>query len=155
MAAVVLDKFSAPQQGSLYTDLLLDLKINYTQNTELKKRREIRDIQISRDIGAIKNSLFTLFTTMPGQKILNPTYGLNLMQYLFTSVSTSQAQIIGEAIFTGISKFEPRVRVRNINVDTNFDENQYSITMTIDVPSLDIFGVSLVGTLTESGYYFN
>lgn len=155
MAAVVLDKFSAPQQESLYTDLLLDLKINYTQNTELKKRREIRDIQTSRDIGAIKNSLFTLFTTMPGQKILNPTYGLNLMQYLFTSVSTSQAQIIGEAIFTGISKFEPRVRVRNINVDTNFDENQYSITMTIDVPSLDIFGVSLVGTLTESGYYFN
>lgn len=155
MAAVVLDTFSAPQEGPLYTDLLLDLKIDYTQNIELEKRREIKDLQRSEDLGAVKNSLYTLFTTMPGQKILNPIYGLNLMQYLFVPVSTTQAHIIGEAIFSGVNKFEPRVRIRNINVDANIEENQYSISMTIDVPSLNIFGTSIVGTLNDSGYYFN
>jgi len=155
MAAIVLDTFSAPEEGPLYTDLLLDLKVDYTQNTQLEKRREIKDLQRSEDIGAIKNSLFTLFTTMPGQKILNPIYGLNLMQYLFVPVSVSQAQIIGESIFTGIKKFEPRVAIRNINVEADVENNQYSIAMIISVPSLSINEVTLVGVLNESGYYFN
>jgi len=155
MAAIVLNSFSAPVSGALYKDLLVDLKIDFTQNTQLQKRREIKDLQRSEDIGAIKNSLFNLFTTMPGQKILNPIYGLNLMQYLFVPVSTSQARIIGESIFSGIRKFEPRVQVRKLNVEALTDENQYLISMIIDVPSLNIQGVSILSTLNDSGYYFN
>ena len=155
MAAIVLNSFSAPASGALYKDLLLDLKIGYTQDIELQKRREIKDLQRSDDLGAIKNSLLNLFTTMPGQKILNPIYGLNLMQYLFVPVSPSQAQIIGESIFSGIKKFEPRVQVRNINVEANIDENQYTISLLLDVPSLSIQGVTINGSLNDSGYYFN
>lgn len=155
MAAIVLNTFSAPASGSLYKDLLFDLKVDYTQNTQLEKRREIKDLQISEDIGAVKNSLFNLFTTMPGQKILNPIYGLNLMQYLFVPVSNSQARIIGESIFTGIRRFEPRVVVRKLNVEALTDENQYLISMIIDVPTLNIQGASILSTLNDSGYYFN
>lgn len=155
MAAILLNTFSSQASGAIYRDLLLDLKINYTQNTQLEKRREIKDLQRSEDIGAIKNSLFNLFTTMPGQKILNPIYGLNLMQYLFVPVSKSQGRIIGESIFSGIKRFEPRVRVRRINVDALEDQNQYNIFLIVDVPSLNIQGISLNGVLNDSGYYFN
>jgi len=155
MAAIVLNSLSVPLSGALYKDLLLDLKIGYTQNLELEKRREIKDLRRSDDIGAIKNSLFNLFTTMPGQKILNPIYGLNLMQYLFVPVSPSQAQIIGESIFSGIRKFEPRVQVRNINVEANINENEYKISLLLDVPSLNIQGVTINSSLNDSGYYFN
>lgn len=155
MAAIVVNAFSLPVSGAIYTDLLLDLKLNYTQNKQLGKRREIKDLQRSEDIGAIQNSLFNLFTTMPGQKILNPIFGLNLAQYLFVPISVTQARIIGESIFTGIKKFEPRVLLRNINVETDYDNNQYNIFMVIDVPTLNIQGVGLKGVLSDSGYYFN
>ena len=78
MAAIVINNLSVPSQKALYRDIVLDLKIDYTKNTQLEKRREIKDLQISENLGAIKNSLFNLFTTMPGQKILNPLFGLNL-----------------------------------------------------------------------------
>jgi len=155
MAAIVVNAFSLPVSGALYRDLLLDLKVNYTQNKQLEKRREIKDLQRSEDIGAIKNSLFNLFTTMPGQKILNPIFGLNLTQYLFVPISVTQARIIGEAIYTGVRKFEPRVFLRNINVETDYDNNQYNIFMIIDVPTLNIQGLGLKGVLSESGYYFD
>lgn len=155
MAAIVVNALSLPVSDVLYRDLKLDLAVNYTQNTQLEKRREIKDIQVEEDFGAVKNSLFNLFTTIPGQKILNPVYGLNLTQYLFVPVSVTQAQIIGESILTGIRRFEPRVSVLNINVDTDYENNQYNIVLELSIPSLNISRVSMKGVLSESGYYFD
>lgn len=155
MAAIVVNSLSLPVTDALYRDLRLDLKVNYTKNSELLKRRERRDIQVEEDFGAVKNSLFNLFTTIPGQKILNPVYGLNLAQYLFVPISVTQAQIIGESILTGIRRYETRVTVLNINVETDFDNNQYNILLQLSVPSLNITQVSIKGVLSESGYYFN
>jgi phage baseplate assembly protein W len=155
MAAIVVNSVTSSVSGSLYKDLLLDVKIDYTRNTQLLKRREVKDIQISEDIGAIKNSLFNLFTTMPGQKILNPVYGLNLTQYLFVQATRQQGRIIGETILKGVSKYEPRITMRKLNVEVDEDNNQYNIFMLIDVPTLNITGVSLKGVLSDSGYYFN
>ena len=155
MAAIVVNSVTSTVSGSLYKDLLLDVKIDYTRNPQLLKRREVSDIQISENINAIKNSLFNLFTTMPGQKILNPVYGLNLTQYLFVQATRQQGRIIGETILKGVSKYEPRVTMRKLNVEVDEDNNQYNIFMLIDVPTLNITGVSLKGVLGDSGYYFN
>jgi phage baseplate assembly protein W len=133
----------------------LDLKVNYTKNSQLLKKREIKDLQLSGDLDAIKNSLFNLFTTMPGQKILNPIYGLNLTQYLFVPVSDSQALVIRDTILNGVRRFEPRLTVEQVVVQTDYDGNQYNIFLRLNVPALNIEGVSLRGVLSESGYYFN
>jgi len=155
MAAIVVSSLTSTLSTATFKDLLLDLKVDYTKNTQLLKRREVRDIQISEDLGAIKNSLFNLFTTMPGQKILNPIYGLNLTQYLFVPISQTQARIIGETILKGVQKYEPRILIKKLNIEVDPDNNQYNIFMLINVPVLNITGVSLKGVLSESGYYFN
>ena len=92
---------------------------------------------------------------MPGQKILNPTYGLNLTQYLFVSVSDSQALLIRDTILNGVRRFEPRLTVDQVVVQADYDGNQYNIFLRLGVPALNIEGVSLRGALSESGYYFN
>lgn len=155
MAAIVVTSLTSTLSTATYKDLLLDLKVDYTKNLQLLKRREIKDIQISEDLGAIKNSLFNLFTTIPGQKILNPIYGLNLTQYLFVPVSQTQARIIGETILKGVQKYEPRVQLSKLNIEVDPDNNQYNVFMLINVPTLNITGVSLKGVLSESGYYFD
>ena len=155
MPAIIVNTLTSGVSGLTYKDLRLDLKINYTKNSQLLKRREIKDIQLSGDLDAIKNSLFNLFTTMPGQKILNPTYGLNLTQYLFVSVSDSQALLIRDTILNGVRRFEPRLTVDQVVVQADYDGNQYNIFLRLGVPALNIEGVSLRGALSESGYYFN
>lgn len=155
MAAIVVSSLTSTLSTATFKDLLLDLKVDYTKNTQLLKKREVKDIQISEDLGAIKNSLFNLFTTMPGQKILNPIYGLNLTQYLFVPISQTQARIIGETILKGVQKYEPRILIKKLNIEVDPDNNQYNIFMLINVPVLNITGVSLKGVLSESGYYFN
>lgn len=156
MASINLSFLQEPPRvdNHIYKDLHLDLEQNYTRGTELAKKLNIKDLKADYDLDAIKNSLFNLFTTLPGQKILNPVYGLNLMQFVFTSLSQSNARLIGKVIFEGTELFEPRVNILNINVNVDFDQNQYTINMNINVPSLNLSNVSIKGVLKESGFYF-
>jgi hypothetical protein len=142
-------------QGFTYSDLKLDLQFDYTRNNELLKNKEIKDSVNSLDFDAIRNSIFNLFTTIPGQKILNPAYGLSLAQYLFEGVSQNNGYLIAQEIVEGINKYEPRVYVNNVDVVVNVDQQQYDITLTITVPRITNQSFRLIGTLSNSGFYFN
>lgn len=157
MASIViteLNKFPK-ERNYTYKDLEVDLKIDYTKTNPLNNYKEQKDIVVDYDVSAIKNSIFNIFTTIPGQKILNPTFGLNLLYYLFTGITAENARMLGDTILKGITKFEPRVTVDNINITTDYENQQYTIDLFLSVPSLNIKGLQVKGTLAESGYYFN
>jgi phage baseplate assembly protein W len=157
MASIViteLNKFPK-ERDYTYKDLEVDLTIDYTKTNPLNNFKEQRDIVVDYDVAAIKNSIFNIFTTIPGQKILNPIFGLNLLYYLFTGITAENARMLGDTILKGITKFEPRVTVDNINITTDYDNQQYTIDLFLSVPSLNIKGLQVKGTLAESGYYFN
>lgn len=157
MASIViteLNKFPK-ERDYTYKDLEVDLEIDYTKTNPLNNFKEQRDIVVDYDVSAIKNSIFNIFTTIPGQKILNPTFGLNLLYYLFTGITAENARMLGDTILKGITRFEPRVTVDNIDITTDYDNQQYTIDLFLSVPSLNIKGLQVKGTLAESGYYFN
>lgn len=157
MASIVikdLNKFPN-ERDYTYKDIEFDLKIDYTKSNGVNSLREQKDITVDLDVAAIKNSIFNIFTTIPGQKILNPTFGLNLLYFLFDGISSTNARLLGDTILKGLNKFEPRVRVENIDITTDFDNQQYTIDLLLSVPSLNITGLQVKGTLAESGYYFN
>ncbi len=155
MAAKVIDSLKSVKANPLYTDLKLDLSLNYTRDPRIESKDTIKDIKVSDNLEAIKNSIFNIFTTMPGQKILNPVFGLNLLQFLFTGVTDENAQLIGENILSGLQKYEPRVVVQKIYVVPDAENNTYQIGLRLDVPTLNIKGLPLKGILSESGYYIS
>lgn len=156
MASIVIDTLKIRDKDKpIYTDLQLDLKNNYINNPRLESKNVVKDIKASYDIDAIKNSLLNLFVTVPGQKILNPVYGLNLLQFVFTGITNQNANTLGNLILEGIRKFEPRVEIKKINVFTDIENQTYEIGLRLSVPSLNIQEVTLKGVLSESGYYFN
>jgi phage baseplate assembly protein W len=157
MSSIVITELNKFPKGRDYTykDLEMDLKIDYTKTSPLNNFKEQKDIIVDYDVNAIKNSIFNIFTTIPGQKLLNPPFGLNLLYYLFTGITTENAKMLGDTILKGITKFEPRVSVDNINITTDYDNQQYIIDLFLSVPSLNIKGLQVKGTLAESGYYFN
>jgi len=111
-----------------------------------------KDLQADYDAAAIKNSIYSLFNTMPGQSLLNPLYGLDLTQYLFEPVNETNARNIGNAIVNGLSLYEPRVTVSNVNITLNLDEQTYYIDLNIIMPYLNNQAVNIPGTLSKTGY---
>ena len=100
------------------------------------------------------NCAVSLFNTVPGQNLLNPRYGLNLVQYLFEPVSESNAQYIGNTIVDNLSIFEPRIKITGLDVVINEDEQTYTITLSIEIPALNNKKIKIPGTITKTGYTF-
>lgn len=75
----------------------------------------------------IKQSLIILFNTNPGERIMLPEYGSALNKYLFDSISNSRRHLIREMIRTAILKFEPRITVNSIDIESSADDQRAGI----------------------------
>lgn len=111
-------------EKATFVDLTLDIDFNR------------KDLNVSFDELAIKNALYVLLNTFPGENILNPTLGINLQKNLFDQLTEANGYSIASSIRTAISKFEPRVKVEQIIVNILPDEQSYSVTILIRIPAL-------------------
>jgi hypothetical protein len=66
----------------------------------------------------IKQSLEILFNTSLGERVMLPEYGCELNRYLFDSISTSKIHFLRELIRSAILKYEPRITVNDILIDS-------------------------------------
>jgi len=144
---------AALEYGYLYKDLLLDLETSVYYNQQFNKGSVLKDVQGLFDIPSIKNSIANIFLTSPGQKILNPTFGIDLRRYLFDPVSDFTAFQIKTDITNNLTDQEPRIQLENTAVIPDTDRQEYYITLQINVPSLNMYGLSLKSLLNSDGYY--
>ena len=122
------------QKDYYYKDFHLDFEKSSVYSTSLQKKIEGNDLKVDFDESAIRNSLKNLFNTKPGQRFLFPRYGLDLNQFLFEAVNEFNGQLIGEKIVTSIEVFEPRVNLLQCNVIAKPDDNEYEITIVLEIP---------------------
>ena len=139
----------------LYRDVLLDLEeLNTADANNLHQTPQAIDLASSFDEGAVKNSIRNIFNTVPGEKLLNPEFGLALKRYLFAPLSQDIAESIGEEIIGGIEQYEPRARIDRCDVIVNYDQNEYIITLTLTIPPLNILQKRYSGFLSQTGFSF-
>jgi phage baseplate assembly protein W len=142
MANIVFDNLEKPKNVQYkkqftYADLKLDLKFDQVKESQLYSSVLEKDIVGSYDLGAIENSIINIFTTFPGDKILNPNFGLNLNQFLFVPVNFDTAKDIGDTIKNQIRLQENRVKVKLVEVLVDEDNQQYDINLTLAVPFIN------------------
>ena len=136
-----------------FSDLHLDIETPFTTVTEILAKNNKKDIKIDYDIGAIKNSIVNILTTSPGEKILNPTFGLDLRDYLFEPVTQFTADRISSQILTGLRNQEPRIRFNYPpQVIPNPEESEYTINLRVSIPFLDVSELFLNGLLKFDGF---
>jgi phage baseplate assembly protein W len=157
MASINLDIISVPDSDrndtAIYKDLHLDLSLDYTLSNELEKDEQITDIVADNNVGAIRNSLISLLTTSPGEKILNPLFGINFGDILFLPVTAERANVIGSNIVSNISKFEPRIKILNLEITPMIEEQEYICDFTYTIPRFNNQTLQLKGSLSQSGFY--
>tara|TARA_R110000824_G_scaffold4988_1_gene23387 strand:+ start:165 stop:653 length:489 start_codon:yes stop_codon:yes gene_type:complete len=151
--SVTKSENSALKQGYLYKDLLLDIESSVYYNKQLNKSVILKDIQGSYDMDAIKNSIKNIFLTSPGQKILSPEFGINLRRFIFEPATSFTAYRIKADILNNLPDMEPRITIQEVTVVPVPDEHEFFITLQINVPSLNAYGISLKSLLNSNGYY--
>lgn len=135
-----------------YSDLHLDLQKKYLIKNNFKQTPEINDLVLDYDLNAIKNSIRNIFNTTPGEKILNPRFGLNLKQFLFNPMSDLIAVDIAGLIRSKLPLFEPRISLNYVNVLPIYDENEYNIEISFSMPQLNTPAIKMSGALNSIGY---
>lgn len=71
----------------------------------------------------IKQSLFILFSTIPGERVMNPKYGCDLLQFVFDEMNTTTRTLIESTIKRAILLFEPRIKVDYVNVEMDVEKS--------------------------------
>ncbi len=75
---------------------------------------QVRMVEDEQDI---HESLIILFGTLPGERVLQPKFGLDLTPLLFEPLTTTLRTLLEDRITTTLLVHEPRIRVLALSVD--------------------------------------
>jgi uncharacterized protein len=76
-------------------------------------------VELLEDERDIESSLEILFTTRLGERIMQPTYGCDLQDLVFESLTLTQKTYLRDLIETAILYHEPRIRLDGVVLDTS------------------------------------
>ena len=86
---------------------------------------------------AIARSIRNLVLTTPGERFFNEDLGSGVSEVLFDNVDDISASVIRDEIETTIIRFEPRVKLQNVKVKGDFDNNQFDVTISYDIIGIE------------------
>jgi len=107
-----------------------DLSITFAKNPITN------DLMVVKDFVAIKKSVENLLTTYPGERFFNPNIGSRITNLLFEPLDFINASLVKSEIEYTINAFEPRVRLIEVIVDENYDDNGYDVEVEFEVVGL-------------------
>jgi phage baseplate assembly protein W len=81
------------------------------------------------DISAINNSISNILTTQIGSRCFQPTYGSDLLKFLFEPIDELTAQSISFHIANSIGNWEPRI---------DLDYGRTTVTPNLELPGFDV-----------------
>lgn len=101
-----------------YSDLEYNFEIDATGNPKVVLDEE-----------AINQSIKTILSTVPGERIMEPDFGSRVYALLFAPMDEITTKTLADTIRRAINRWENRVDVQNVVVDADEDNNRYDITI--------------------------
>ena len=87
---------------------------------------------------AIARAVRNIVLTTPGEKFFDPDFGSSVSEILFENVDDITAISIEDEIKNCLANYEPRVELIDVNVDPNFDQNQFDVIISYRIIGVDI-----------------
>ena len=100
-----------------------DLNLNFT------KHPVKRTLSVLTDVEAVKRSVRNLVMYSHYEKPFHPEIGSGIRTILFENMTPFVSNTLRRLIEDTITNFEPRVRLAEVAVNPNFDNNQYEVTV--------------------------
>ena len=95
------------------------------------------DLIANKNETAIARSIRNLILTAPGERPFNPELGSQVSRLLFNPMDDITTDSLREQISNTINNFEPRVNLRQVIVQPNFDVGEYDISIRYDIVGIE------------------
>ena len=86
---------------------------------------------------AISRSIRNLVLTTPGERFFNEDLGSGVSEVLFDTVDDISSSFIRDEIEQTIIRFEPRVKLTDVKVKPNYENNEFDVTIAYDIIGID------------------
>jgi hypothetical protein len=86
----------------------------------------------------IKQNFKNLILTAPGERMMDPDFGVGIRNFLFLSFSEDTPEEIEEALVEQTSRYMPFVRLGNLDIFEVEDSQILSITIQYSVPTVGV-----------------
>ena len=96
------------------------------------------DLIALKNENAIARAVRNIVLTTPGEKFFDPDFGSSVSEILFENVDDITAVSIEDEIKSSLKNYEPRVELIDVNVDPNFDQNQFDVIISYRIVGVDI-----------------
>lgn len=73
----------------------------------------------------IRQSIWLILSTAPGERVMLPDFGCGIHDLVFEANTASLRSLLREKIREGLTKWEPRIDVNEVRVETNVDARNY------------------------------
>ena len=90
-----------------------------------------RSVQLVSAEDDIWQSLYILLSTSLGERVMQPTYGCNLQELLFETLTPNVASNIKELLRTAILYHEPRIRLNRLDLSMS-EQLQGVVNIAVD-----------------------
>jgi phage baseplate assembly protein W len=109
-----------------------------------------RDILTITNERAIARSIRNLVLTQKGERFFNSQLGSEVSRLLFENLDRNTSIFIRNEIEYVITTFEPRVTLLELDVNPNYDENQFDIVIKYKIIGIDVPTQQLSFALTPT-----
>ncbi len=82
------------------------------------RNREIELVGYEQDI---KESLYILLSTTPGERVMQPSFGCGIKKMVFETITESVVTKVRDAVEKAVLFFEPRITLQSVTVDVSDD----------------------------------
>ena len=86
---------------------------------------------------AITRSIRNLVLTTPGERFFNEDLGSGVSEVLFDTLDDISGAAIRDEIEQTIIRFEPRVKLTDVKVKPDYDNNEFNVTVTYEIVGID------------------
>lgn len=112
-------------------------------NVTFKPHPVTGDLIVKKDDAAIKQAVVNLLLTSKGDRPFQPNLGSNLRNLLFETLDAVTSSEIATNIRETLANYEPRISVTRIEVDANFDDNGFDVSLEFEIIGREDFPVNV------------
>ena len=96
------------------------------------------DLIVLKNEQAIARSVRNIVFTTPGEKFFDEDFGSKINETLFENIDPISANVIQQEIRQSITNYEPRVNLRGVKVNPNYDNNEFNVTIVYEIIGADV-----------------
>tara|TARA_Y100000004_G_scaffold30660_1_gene31941 strand:- start:126 stop:518 length:393 start_codon:yes stop_codon:yes gene_type:complete len=102
-------------------------------NIGFKPHPVTEDLMVVKDAADIKQSIKNLLLTRKGERLFNYRIGTSLSDLLFEPADYGTADTIRDEIKVVLKNYEKRIRILELDVTINFEDNGYDINLVYEI----------------------